>query len=39
MARFNFHAASWNSEVSKDKEAVNTSNTSLRMSQIFPLLK
>lgn len=39
MTHFTFHAAYWNLEVSKDKEAVNTSNTSLRVSQIFPLLK
>ena len=39
MTCFIFHAASWNSEVSKDKEAINTSNTILRLSQIFSLLK
>lgn len=39
MTHFTFHAASWNPEVSKDKEVVFKSNTSLRVSQMFPLLK
>lgn len=39
MSHFIFQAAFWNSEVSKDKESVNTSNTSTKVSQMFPLLK